>query len=477
MNSDYETKKLWVDKVAFLGLFIAALLIARFIVVLRSSVKLSEPIELAYGCLSVSIPTGNGWQGAESWEYQGEAFTLDSSLSVGTDSASSLVSCRYELAPVAAASQILFEEKAYAAGGSIAKSGEIKVEHPSEREEGFAIEWVHINNREIPFDIFFGVVQLPGNRRLSIEVYQSAGDTYFAEELFKSVAGSLEFTDNHLLEKGMEVVEEIKRKGLNSFLGPRFSGTHGRETFFLIKEAGGSLIGFTMEVLSSRFSPKPEETTEAQLNILAGTFYYIRQRRYDHRQAALFQSDNNFNEFLWKIETYGPSSKSGVEMLLGKDGILAVKKFERRLQKGHFQIGSAAVPDILSDLVFIQMFESGRTEIFVDIIGADGRIIPTRISRTGKPDPAENRRRSDGPAFIEEAACAFQVDFLDGRGFSEEMYLDYDGQVSGRILQQEKEYILEPTSEENILQQFPEHGRYILQRKEEVFNQNQFLGE
>ena len=475
MKDDYETKRLWADKIAFLGLFIAVLLIARFIVFFRSSAHLSEPIELDYGCLSISIPVGSGWQGTEQWKYQGNAFTLGSFLSVSPERVSALVSCSYQLAPVKATSQVLFEEKAFSTGGTIAGSGRIKVRHPSHPEEGFVIEWVHINNREVPFNTFFGIIQLPGNRRLDIEVYEGTGDTYSAEELFKSVAGSLELTDDRLLESGSKIIEEIKHDGIKSFLSSGPSSNEGREAFFLIKEAKGGYIGFAMEILDGRFSASSESPPETQLNILAGSFYYIRQGRYGHRQAALFQSDNSFKEFLWKSETYGSSGSSGVEMVLGKDNILSVRKFEGRLDEKRFQIGSAAIPDILGELVFSQMIESGRKEIFVDIIGVGGEITPTHISRMEQDDMTATSGGSDGTAFVKEAAFVFQVDLLDGRNFFERVYLDKDHQVSGRILQQEREYILERTSTENILHHFPEQGKYILQRKDEVFQQNQLM--
>ncbi len=53
---------------ALLGLFILALLAARFVVALKSAVLLSEPIELPRSGLSVSVPMGNGWYSEEKAE-------------------------------------------------------------------------------------------------------------------------------------------------------------------------------------------------------------------------------------------------------------------------------------------------------------------------------------------------------------------------------------------------------------------------
>jgi hypothetical protein len=65
------------------------------------------------------------------------------------------------------------------------------------------------------------------------------------------------------------------------------------------------------------------------------------------------------------------------------------------------------------------------------------------------------------------------MEFLDGRGFSEQVYLDDQRRISRRLLQQESTYTLERTSAENILREFPEQGSYILQKKSKILEQNQ----
>ena len=78
MDGPHETKKLKADKIALLGILITALLIARFVVGLRSAVTLSEPIELSRTGLAISVPAGNGWQSKKLWVYQEYGFILNS---------------------------------------------------------------------------------------------------------------------------------------------------------------------------------------------------------------------------------------------------------------------------------------------------------------------------------------------------------------------------------------------------------------
>jgi hypothetical protein len=488
MNGTYETRSRWVDKIAFLGLFIAVLLIACFIVIWRSAIVLSEPIELNCAGLSVCIPTGNGWRSEKQWKYQQNAFTLDSFFNPVPGSVTAIVSCRYQLAATKTTPEVLFEEKASAVGGSkIAKTGQIEMGRPGssfakdpQNKSIPTIDWAHIKGSKTLFDTFFGVAQLPNNRRLDIEVYQAAGDTDLTEGIFKSVTESLKLTDNPLLEAGSKIVAEIKAKGLDSFLASVGNKQEwDRESFFLIKDARERTIGFTMEALGSHFAERPqngaalEPAPEAQLNILAWSFYYIRGR-YDQEQVTFFQSDNSFNEFVWKNETSGPSGRSGVEIVLDKNGIMTVKEFDLQAKEKDYQISPAAIPDVLGKYIFSQMLDSDQKEIFVDIIEADGKITPALISRIEAGSPFASQNRSSGADVAqEEAAYLFRMEFLDGRGFSEQVYLDDQRRISRISLQQESTYTLERTSVENILREFPEQGSYILQKKDKILEQGQ----
>jgi hypothetical protein len=516
MNETYETRSPWVDKIAFFGLFIAVLLIACFIVIWRSAIVLSKPIELNCAGLSVCIPTGAGWRSEKQWKYQQNAFSLDSFFGPGPGSVTTIVSCRYQLAATKAAPEVLFEEKASAVGGSkIAKTGQIEIGRPGsffakgpQNKSIPTIYWAHIKGSKTLFDTFFGVAQLPNNRRLDIEVYQDTGDTDLAEEIFKSVTESLKFTDNQLLEAGSKIVAEIKGKGLDSFLtsvgnklapsGVEAGQEWDRESFFLIKDARERTIGFTMEAMDSNFAPVPaappllsatadkgvqaerpqndvavEPAPEAQLNILAWSFYYIRGR-HDQEQVTFFQSDNSFNEFVWKSETSGPSGRSGVEIVLDKNGIMTVKEFDLQAKEKDYQISPAAIPDVLSEFIFSQMIDGDSGEILVDIIEPDGKITPTLISRTDAHSPAAlQSQNSEADVAVEETVYVFKMEFLDGRGFSEQVYLDDQRRISRMLLQQESTYTLERTGAENILREFPEQGSYILQRKDKILEQGQ----
>jgi len=482
MNRTYETKSRWADKIAFFSLFIVVLLIASFIVTLRSAIVLSEPIELNCAGLSVCIPTGAGWQGGKQWKYQQNTFTLDSFFTPSPGSVTTLVSCRYLLAAAKTTPEALFNEKTSEVDGAkISKTGKIEIGRSAEGPQNksiLTVDWADIKGSKTPFDTFFGVVQLPNNRRLDIEVYQDTEDVVSAEKIFKSVTESLKFTDNHLLEAGGKIVAEIKDKGLDSFpASAAKKQEQDRKSFFMIKDARGRTIGFTVEAIGPYFAERPQkgavlESTPEVQNIQAWSFYYIRGRQ-EQEQITFFKSDNSFKEFVWKSETTGPVGRSGVEIVLDKDGIMTVKESDLQAKEKDYQISPAAIPEVLGKFIFNQMLDSNRKEIFVDIIGADGKITPALVSRTEASHSTASQNRSGGADVAQEAAYVFEMKFLDSQGFSQQVYLDDKRQISRMLLQQESTYTLERTDAENILREFPEQGSYILQRKDKILEQNQ----
>lgn len=484
MDGTCGTKKYGADKIALLGLFTVALLTAHFIITSRSAVVLSEPMKLDYTGLSVSMPAGNGWQSETRWKYQKNAFILSSFFDSGAGSVTALARCRYLLAATKTAPDMLFEEKASAIGGVIAKAGQIRTGRAGYRfAEGLqngvplTIDWVHIKKPKILFDTFFGTVQLPNSRQLNIEVYQAMGDTNLAKQAFERIAEGLKFKDSQLLEAGSEIIAEIKSKGINSFLDTPVkepqnwlpSGNQGREDFFLVRDAKRNTIGFTMDILI-------DSALEAQLNIQGVSLLYIRGR-YAREQATFFQSRNNLDEFAWKSEVSSSAGKSSTEVVLDKAGVMTVRKYGVRTEEKNYQLSPAAIPDVFGELTFGQMLDSDHEKIFLDVISADGRILPTLVSRIEVKDPVVAEEDPILRFFIktgirEEIAYVLRVEPLDGWGFFEQVYLDGQKRVLIRLLQQEGIYTVERTSVENILRQFPERADYILQ-KNKMLEQNQ----
>lgn len=235
---------------------------------------------------------------------------------------------------------------------------------------------------------------------------------------------------------GTEIVEEIKRKGIPSFLHER-----GWQSFFLIKDAAGRTVGFTMDVFVDSTSEVGLNIQSADLLYIAGT--YSRQN---------FRSDNSFDQFHWEIKTGGRGRKDSRKMVMDEDGMLTVTKLGRNRREIDYKPGPASIPEYLLGLVFSQILESEHSKAIIDVIDSDGKVL----------DMVVRRVRADGGGPLQtEAEYKLKVDFPDEAGYSQEVRFDDQGRVSKVLLEQKGVYF-ERASAEAVLREFPKWADYIL---------------
>jgi hypothetical protein len=430
MDDINESKKLKADKIALLGLFIIALLVARLIVGLRSAVVLSEPIELPHTGLKISIPVGNGWRSKKLWLCQEDGFVLNSQFTLNSSNLTALAICKYRFFADGTLPDERFKQRAVKVDGVIVNTDKIQM-------DTLGVEWAHIEKPEVNINIFMGTVELPNNRQLDIEVSENTGDFKLTEEVFSSIVKSINFHNNRLLEKGAEIVTGLKNKGINSFVN-----SQGRKAFFLVADSSKHPIGFIMEVLVSyRFYEK--------FNIRGAGLVYIRGRNTQER-ATTFKSDNSFDKFAWKSETHSSGlGRSGTEINLDEGGQMTVEKIDEESRQKSYYLSAAAIPEILLEELFLQILDSGEKEIIIDKIEANGKITPTFISRI---EPG------DDSAADNEAAYILKLEFLDGRDFYQLIYFNDRKQPYKKLLRQENVYVLTSTTIEDIKKEFPERA-------------------
>ena len=422
---------------ALLGLFILALLAARLVVALKSAVLLSEPIELPCDGLSVSVPMGNGWHSEEKWEFQENTFVVSSVLTLASGNPIAYACCRYLLAAEPTAHRIRFEQRASEVDGTIVKTDQT-------RTAALTIDWAHIEKPEILLDTFVGTAELPNKRQLDIEVNQITGDTELAEQTFRAIVMSLDFKDNQLLGAGAEIIETIKRKGLGGFLDSQV-----RQTFYLVKDSTGHAIGFASDVLTGSGSDAP-------FNMQTTGFSYI-EGRHTVEQATSFQCTDKLDEFVYRSQARSAAGRSGSQIALDKTGTMTVTRSGVRPEEKNYRLGPAAIAEVFLDQILGQMLDTGREEIVVDVVDAHGKITPTFVSRieAAKEDPGGR-----------DAAYVFKLELLDGRGFYEQLYLNQQKQTYRTFLRQEDTYIVERTTAEEIIREFPGYAQYVLQNRQ-----------
>jgi len=207
MNDTYGTNKPGYDKIALLGLFIAALLMAHLIVVFKSRISFSDPIRLSRTGLSVSMPVGKAWQSEEKWQYQENMYSLSSLFPRGSVRPTAWVNCRYLLSAETTPPQMRFEQRA-------SEIGAVIVETYQTQTDTLTIDWARIDKPEVHFSMFLGTARLPDNRQLDIEVSQIAGDGELAELVFKRIIETLKFEDNQLPTAGAKIVQKSKAESI-----------------------------------------------------------------------------------------------------------------------------------------------------------------------------------------------------------------------------------------------------------------------
>lgn len=184
MSDTHSIRKLGGDKIALLGLFVMALLTARFVVGLRSAILLSEPIPLRRAGISVSVPLGNGWQSDGRWVRREGVLTLASNFPVGTGEPSAWILCRYLTTAEPTPTKAHFEREAARAKGVIVQIGEMQTER-------LIFTWARIEGQDMLVTMFVGIAVLPDGGQLDISVAEYTGDADQAERAFKSVVESV----------------------------------------------------------------------------------------------------------------------------------------------------------------------------------------------------------------------------------------------------------------------------------------------
>jgi len=436
MKIIFKTAKVATDKIAFLGLFVIALLVARLVVSSKSAVLLSGPITLKHTNLSVAVPAGNGWQHEKAWRPRKNGYTLSSVFAPGPGGPAALVLCKYQIALSPVTADLIFEQKAFAIGGKVAATGQIGAGE-------LMIEWAHLKNVKTEMEMFFGAAALPYQRRFNIEVHVGSVDFELGQQIFKKVCENIKFEKNQLLKAGNEIISQIKSAGLSSPLQDIGAGN-----FFLIKDSGNQIIGFTMEVSGNAGEG-------SAFNIQMVNYYYIREK-YPSEQVSLFQSVDNLEKFYWKSEISGPPGMKGFEIVQSPLQTLTVKSFGREIKEENYQFTSAVIPEVLLDMVFRRMLRSGYKQVMVDVIESDGNVTAAFISQIEQQNTVEG--------------TVLQLELLNERGFAEQIYLDDKLKIQKQILLGEG-VTLERTNKETVIKNFPERLEYILQ-KSDLLEQN-----
>ena len=450
MRLAYAITKPQLATVVFLGMFIIALAMARLIVAHNSTIDMSPPIELEHLGVAISVPSGHGWRSDQQWHYREGALSVASRYAPVQGRPSAQVSCRYFAAAEALDDGARLQARAAKIGGAIAERGQIK-------RGRITVSWAHIGRGGgIILDVFFGTAELPQGRQLDVEVSDTIGDAELAREVFERVVDSLKVEEKGLLDIGVELVSAMKDRGVAAFLE-----NHNRQVLFMVKDAKGRYVGFTMDVLV-------DSGRDVEMSIQAASVYYLKSG-YVQDYATAFQSDNALSQYTWKtqgINRVGPKvvDSSSITVCFDQSGVLTVAQSDPRQVEREYRLGGSAMPNALLELFLQQVIDSNCPRCVIDLIESDGKIVPTLLTRV--EDKSVTLRPDSGqPPPRDEIAYVLRLEYLDGHGFYEMVYLDAHKAISRVLIQQQELYFLERASPEDAAKVFPERADLLLQTK------------
>jgi len=448
MVADNKTGRYIAEKIALPVILVISLLAARLVVGLRSAIRLSAPLELSRSGLSVSMPLGNGWQCEEKWRYGDAGFTVSSAFSVTQSSRGGInqayARCHYLLAPQVGTLQERVKREAADLGGEAVETGQVTV-------GSLVVDWARIKadaGERGPFEIIFGVCPLAAGRQLEIEVIQTEEEQGLAQQVFDKIVKGIRFSDNGLLQAGARIVSEVRGAGLNGILA-----SDGRSiSLFIIADARGQAIGFTMDAMATA-------QTDTNTTVKAANYLYMREPMADE-QVEFFRCDGAFEQFTWRVESNSRAGSKGIEME-GEAGVLVVRHLtstssvESRADsdENRYTLGGAAVPDIIIDPVLTKMLDGDRQAIVIDVIRSDGTITPVYVEKMA-------------PAKGETDSNAVRVEWLDGRGLWQQVYYDGSKKPVRMVIGREDTYMLNRADANEIAETFPERAYLVRDRSQ-----------
>ena len=442
MNEKFELKKLGADKLAFLGLFIISLLVAQLMVYAKSAVVFSDPIELPHTGLSISIPNGRGWVGTNEWRFRNGAFELFSNFKAGRTLPLATVTCQY-----LATSQDINPE-AWLRNQSD-EPNDVAIESGTMKKGSLTVRWAHKVRR---VNTFLGTVELPHNRVVIIEVVENSLAIDMAEKVFKKIIEKLEFKEENSIKTGMEIVNEMKSKGLETFINSR-----NQEAYFLIRDSLNNNLGFTVDMLGKA----SKDISDAGRRIRgASQLFFTGANRQE--QNSFFSSDKDLSAYAWQSKSLSRTDVTTTKIVRDETGTIKVSALINNTSgENTYANRPDVIPTMLLELILDRIIENDIDEVVLDMIDSSGNLKPALFS-------VEHGTRND-----EGDEKVIRLEFINGTGAFELLYLNDENQLVKEVIHRDGTYILERTTFESVQQEFPRQAGDIL-RREQLFEDNLF---
>ncbi|MGA2915763.1 MAG: hypothetical protein ABSE89_07025 [Sedimentisphaerales bacterium] len=444
MIDSEKTRRFGLDKVAFLLLLLAGLLIAKLIVSSRGSFKLSKPVMLG-GCgVSVSVPTGAGFQViTDGFEYNDNEFRLSSAMQISNDAVVK-VNWRYFIVPFKRTTAERFEEQAAYIDGNIEKTG-------SEKFGQLTFDYARIVSSKNSTLLLSATTLLPDGRTLSLEVAQKGRDVNLVDKIFRSLTASATFTPDNPLANGKKLINDFKNKTLADLIRKR-----QQQNFFFIQNYTDSPIGFTTDAIAVK-TDKPRFTGGS---LIAANLYLLKVGVQSFAEQSLLRGEPNLQSFKWvsRQSDLLINRQTTTSIELDKEDKLTIRseKIEQT-----FTSAPTIIPDILMDFLIESFLQSDFNSVMVDTLLSDGRVIPAVIAKARKQQYTDPN-----------ISFAVDIQFLGMDGGRQATYFDKNGQILKSEVHGKISYKLEKTDKEHLISVFPDWREKLGQIGQYIFEEN-----
>ncbi|MBU1261033.1 MAG: hypothetical protein KJ757_03200 [Planctomycetes bacterium] len=432
MKQSEKSRRLGLDKLAFLILFLLGLLLAKFMISFRSDFKLSEPVKLKGTGLEVSIPAGDNWkQISNGFKYEKNEFRFACLMQISRDSAITL-QWRYFLLPAEKPAPQRLQDKALAVQGIVEFT-------ESNRFGDLEFDYAKIDSNQIT--LFYGTTALPDGRILTLEVGHKGRGVELAEKIFKALLASAKYQKDNPLAKGAEFLKNFK----NSY--PASLPPDSYQNYYRIKDTRGSTIGFMANSVKC-----PENPNKNSL-FSSAELLFLNTRLNSYAEMLLFHSDISLTKFDWSIKqsNFLTNREQPIFIQLDSDSFTVNKQSKAE----SFAFTDTMLPETFFDIAVAAFLKSSFDTVMLDFVLSDGRIAPAIISKSNMP-----------PASVPLAKFAASVELFGTNTIYQKNYFDGEGRMLLAEVQSSFSYKIERVAKADILADFPQWLEKIQQMEQ-----------
>ena len=416
-------KKYSLAQVVLLLILVLGLLLAYWTVRAKSDITLTKPVAVIGQGFSTVLPKGAGWNSEETWKFQEQAYYLGAMIGTDPENATSQLMISFSVAVNNEVNNKLLA-KAMALGGGIGEEFVVEGKGVTTKIANITIK----QNRSI--EIFYGIAVLGNGRVVEIELVEGSGASGWGRGLMEKIAASFEYKQPKEMDAAAAVVKEVKKDGAGAWIKKQ-----AKERYCFIGVNGESERGFLAELNS--FS------SSSQYSASFVNAYFIRD--VGGEESALRATDD-LSRWVWVSTPMSPQGdKAGqVELYMDGYGKLNLRK---GLEAGTCFPSQAAVPDVMLDAVIAKMAQAGSSKIILDLISAEGRIVPTSV---------EVKAGDKG-----KAKYVAEIVSLDGTGAKQIIYYDASMKLIESKLNGERTFVIVPATKDAVLAEFALWEKYI----------------